>query len=146
MLTLALTEPQRTSGGVGAGSRSSLALRRSRTSSPNGPSLATSPTENEAMLTMHAPGAARPLPIPPISITSPPAPHSPRTTRRNMLATELPESLRKHLLWERKQKNTTAHAVFKRRHTAQNLAILHEHPGSRNGPAGQDSSRNNSWN
>jgi hypothetical protein len=30
---------------------------------------------------------------------------SPRSTRRNMLATELSVSLRQHLLWERKQKN-----------------------------------------
>jgi hypothetical protein len=34
--------------------------------------------------------------------------HSPRTTRRNMLATELTESLRRHLLWERQQKSATA--------------------------------------
>jgi hypothetical protein len=33
----------------------------------------------------------------------PPAAMSPRTTRRNMLATELSESVRKNLLWERQQ-------------------------------------------
>ncbi|PNP56781.1 hypothetical protein THARTR1_03477 [Trichoderma harzianum] len=31
---------------------------------------------------------------------------SPRTTRRNMLGTELTESLRRHLLWERQQRST----------------------------------------
>ncbi|KAI5814152.1 hypothetical protein BZA77DRAFT_319711 [Pyronema omphalodes] len=42
---------------------------------------------------------------------------SPRTTRRNMLHSELTESLRKGLLWERQQKNGNT-AALKRRHTA----------------------------
>ena len=33
---------------------------------------------------------------------------SPRSTRRNMLASELSVSLRQHLLWERQQRNRTA--------------------------------------
>ncbi|OAA38907.1 hypothetical protein ISF_09871 [Cordyceps fumosorosea ARSEF 2679] len=49
---------------------------------------------------------------------------SPRTTRRNMLATELTESLRRHLLWERQQKTSTANAVLKRRHTSHDVANL----------------------
>lgn len=57
---------------------------------------------------------------------------SPRTTRRNMLATELSESLRKHLLWERRQKpanaNNAAQAVLKRRHTAFDMTQLTEFP------------------
>ncbi|KMU75499.1 hypothetical protein CISG_05132 [Coccidioides immitis RMSCC 3703] len=57
------------------------------------------------------------------------AAHSPRTTRRNMLATELTESLRRHLLWERQQKTAPAAAAFKRRHTAHDMANLQEYPG-----------------
>jgi hypothetical protein len=53
---------------------------------------------------------------------------SPRTTRRNMLATELTESLRRHLLWERQQKSSTANAVLKRRHTSQDVASLKQFP------------------
>lgn len=54
---------------------------------------------------------------------------SPRSTRRNMLATELSESLRRHLLWERKQKavgstSATSQAVLKRRHTALDLTNM----------------------
>lgn len=56
---------------------------------------------------------------------------SPRTTRRNMLSTELTESLRQNLLWERQFKNTTAHAFLKRRHTAhENLSKLDQLPNS----------------
>jgi hypothetical protein len=44
---------------------------------------------------------SKPIPMTP-SNTHPPA-HSPRTTRRNMLAMELTESLRRRLLWEREQ-------------------------------------------
>jgi hypothetical protein len=53
---------------------------------------------------------------------------SPRTTRRNMLATELTESLRRHLLWERSQKTSVANAVLKRRHTSHDVANLKQYP------------------
>ncbi len=53
---------------------------------------------------------------------------SPRTTRRNMLSTELTESLRRHLLWERSQKTSTANAVMKRRHTSHDVANLRQYP------------------
>ena len=53
---------------------------------------------------------------------------SPRTTRRHMLATELTESLRRHLLWERQQKTSTANAVLKRRHTSHDVANLQQYP------------------
>jgi hypothetical protein len=79
--------------------------------------------------------------------------HSPRTTRRNMLATELTESLRRHLLWERQQKSATANA-FKRRHTAHDMANLQEYPkGPQQGPAPtstgalqNDVAKTGSWN
>jgi len=53
---------------------------------------------------------------------------SPKTTRRQMLATELTASLRRHLLWERQQKNQTASAVLKRRHTSHDVANLKQYP------------------
>ena len=148
MLTMQLHNPQRATALSNVASRSSPALRRSRTSSPNGPSHPDSSDENEhePVLTMRGPQSSRPMPI--ICTTSnthPPA-HSPRTTRRNMLATELTESLRKHLLWERKQKSTTANAFLKRRHTAQNMAHLQEYPDLKPDPAAVEASKNNSWN
>jgi len=79
-----------------------------------------------------------------------------------MLATELTESLRRHLLWERQQKSTTANAVFKRRHTTHDMANLQEYPGPKGTQKGQkqiqavpigavpakdkETSKNNSWN
>src|SRR5690606_12482717 len=53
---------------------------------------------------------------------------SPRTTRRNMLATELTESLRRNLLRERQQKSSTANAVLKRRHKSTDVANLKQYP------------------
>ena len=118
-------------------------LQRSRHSTPNGPSVAASP-EDESMLEMKGSNITRSKPI--IMTTSnihPPA-LSPRTTRRNMLATELTSSLRKHLLWERQQKNTTANAVLKRRHTAHdNLAQMKQYPSA---SGSGNTSKNNSWN
>jgi hypothetical protein len=54
---------------------------------------------------------------------SQPIPASPRTTRRKMLASELSESLRRNLLWERQHR-----ALIKRRHTSNDLAHLTEFP------------------
>jgi len=121
-----------------AASRSTPALHRSRTSSPNGPSLAASPDSDDAAPLMMKKGlkpiseiprsAAQPI----IQTTTNTTPHqlalSPRTTRRNMLASELTVSLRQHLLWERKQKSQTANAVLKRRHTAHDVANLKQYP------------------
>lgn len=123
-------------------SKSTSALRRSRTSSPSGPSMATSP-EDDSMLDAQEAKISGAKPI--IMTTSnihPPA-LSPRTTRRNMLATELTESLRKHLLWERQQKNTTQLAILKRRHTAHDMVSLQKFPDP---IQSGDTSRNNSWN
>jgi hypothetical protein len=55
------------------------------------------------------------------------AAHSPRTNRRTMLATELTDSLRRGMIWERSQKSMTANAV-KRRHTSTDLVNLQQHP------------------
>jgi Protein of unknown function (DUF3295) len=148
LLTRGLHEPQRAAAMAEAAMKGSSGLRRSRTSSPTGPSVPASPTEN-AEHGLEELGAkitrSKPI-ICTTSNTHPPA-HSPRTTRRNMLATELTESLRRHLLWERQQKSTTANAVFKRRHTAHNeMANLQDFPGPKPRQQVIDASKNNSWN
>jgi hypothetical protein len=111
-----------------ATSRSSSALQRSRTSSPNGPSLAASPDSDDSSALMMKKGlkpmtqmartAAKPIIQTTTNITSHQLALSPRTTRRNMVTTELTASLRLHMINERKQKSQTANAVLKRRHTA----------------------------
>jgi hypothetical protein len=53
---------------------------------------------------------------------------SPRTTRRNMLSTELTESLRRNVLDEQKQKSSTANVVLRRRHTSHHVANLKQYP------------------
>jgi hypothetical protein len=148
MLTMQLHNPQRAMALANPASRSSPALRRSRTSSPNGPSHRDSSDENEgeSVLTMRGPQSSRPMPILNTTTSTHPPAHSPRTTRRNMLATELTESLRKHLLWERKQKSTTANAFLKRRHTARDVAHLQDYPDLKPDHAAVEVSKNNSWN
>lgn len=97
--------------------RSSPALRRSRLTSPNGPSIPASPSEsNKESLAMRGPG------VPPVA-------HSPRTIRRNMLANELTESLRRHLLWEHEQRSAIANAFLKHHHTAHDMKNLQAYPG-----------------
>lgn len=153
LLTMMMHQPSK----MGMPTRSTPALQRSsRVTPPNGPSSGASPDDGEN-LTMKGRDVPRSKPI----IVKPTAQgsgaHSPRTTRRNMLATELTESLRRHLLWERQQKNTTATAVFKRRHTTHDMANLKEYPGPKGAVAGggqrgpsdgsaKDTSKNNSWN
>lgn len=69
-----------------------------------------------------------------------PIPASPRTTRRRMLASELSESLRRNLLWERQHRttiNNTA-AALKRRHTSNDLARLKDFPEGVSGKDGKD--------
>ncbi|KAE8151202.1 dsp1-1 [Aspergillus avenaceus] len=132
LLTMMMHQPTK----MGAPTRSTPALQRSRMTSPNGPSIPASPPDDEDNLTMRGPGVPRSKPI-----IMKPAPqsvaHSPRTTRRNMLATELTESLRRHLLWERQQKSATANAFLKRRHTAHDMANLQEYPGPKGAQKGQ---------
>lgn len=161
LLTMMMHQPARMNPN---GSRSSPALQRSRLSSPNGPSIpASPPDDDEENLTMKGPDVPRSKPIIVRPTPQQPVAHSPRTTRRNMLATELTESLRRHLLWERQQKSSTANAVFKRRHTAHDMANLQEYPGPKgaqkqgqgvgvsganatNQAKDKDTSKNNSWN
>ncbi|KAL7755458.1 hypothetical protein ACKLNR_014556 [Fusarium oxysporum f. sp. zingiberi] len=107
----------------------------------NGPSLAASPNNSDEaplmMKGMLGPGL-KPIHKVPRSDAQPimtgcnkvqsQAALSPRTTRRNMVATELTESLRRHLRWERQQKSSTANAVLKRRHTSNGVANLKQYP------------------
>ncbi|OQD74039.1 hypothetical protein PENDEC_c012G07041 [Penicillium decumbens] len=140
LLTMMMHQPSKMQGNA---FRSSPALHRSRLTSPNGPSIPASPAEkDDENLTMRGPGVPRSKPI---TMKSPPPPsavaHSPRTTRRNMLATELTESLRRHLLWERQQKSATANAFLKRRHTAHDMKNLQEYPkGPHRAPGGPSTS------
>lgn len=122
LLTTMMHQGDRAQALQNAASRSSPAIRRSRTTTPNGPSTGNSPQEDAGL--MMRPQASRSKPI--IMTTSnvhPPA-LSPRTTRRNMLQTELTASLRSNLLWERQQKNSTTNAVNKRAQSAVSIPAL----------------------
>ncbi|EAQ85202.1 hypothetical protein CHGG_09216 [Chaetomium globosum CBS 148.51] len=125
------------------GSSSTSAIPRTR-ATLNGPSLVASPNDSdEAPLMMKRGGTARAPPmrsineIPrstaqPINVNASGMQHhaalSPRTTRRNMLSTELTDSLRRSLLRERSEKAKTANAVLKRRHTSTDVANLKQYP------------------
>jgi hypothetical protein len=120
LLTTQLHEGDRAQALQNAASRSSPAIRRSRTTTPNGPSTGNSPQEEGLMMRQ----LSKPKPI--IQTTSnqfPPA-MSPRSTRRNMMQQELTGSLRQNLLWERQQKNATSNAVAKRQQSAVSLPAL----------------------
>ena len=129
LLTTLMHEPDRAKALANAASRSTPAIRRSGRDTPNPPSVATSPNPSaqNQVLTQETT-----LPKPIIMTTS--NTHqgqlalSPRTTRRNMLSTELTESLRKNLLWERQHRSTGNLAALKRRHTSQDVKNLRQHP------------------
>lgn len=128
LLTSALHEPDRARALADAATRSTPALRRSRTSTPNGPSLATTPNPSIPIAwSGHNATAARPIAMA-SSTTQLQLALSPRTTRRNMLSTELTESLRKNLLWERQHRSTGNLAALKRRHTSNDVKNLRQHP------------------
>lgn len=135
LITLALAQNDR--------SQSTSALRARVT--PNGPSFRGSPKagspndSDEAPLMMKGMrssnlkpirevprSSAQPIQAAPTYIHAQAA-HSPRTNRRTMLATELTDSLRRGMIWERHQKSMTANAV-KRRHTSTDLVNLQQHP------------------
>lgn len=142
LLSTLLGEPNRATAHANTGLRPTPALR-SRTTSPQGPSVAPSPSKDSPISLLGGLKIkARPI-MTAVNI-HPPA-LSPRTTRRNMLATELTESLRQNLLWERKQQVTTAQAALKRRHTTHaEMSKLAEYPQLNH--MSKDASKNNSWN
>ena len=127
MLTTMMHEPDRAKALANAASWSSPALRRSRQTSPNGPS-ATPPPRMQEYIPFHAPEPAKPQPIMVATPTGQQLALSPRTTRRNMLSTELTESLRKNLLWERQHKSSNNLAAMKRRHTSHDIKNLKQLP------------------
>lgn len=130
LLTTLMHEPDRAKALANAASRSTPAIRRSRTATPSGPSLATSP-ETGSHSQLQVPGLEVPRSKPIIMTTSNTHQQlslSPRTTRRNMLSTELTESLRKNLLWERQHKSTGNLAALKRRHTSNDVKNLKQLP------------------
>ncbi|KAK4636333.1 hypothetical protein CLAFUW4_00398 [Fulvia fulva] len=126
LLTTMMHEPDRAKALQNAASKSQPALRRSRTSTPNGPSVAASPTENGFL----QPKGQKSIPKPILTTTNTTQPLalSPRSTRRHMLSTELTESLRKNLLWERQHRSTGNLAAMKRRHTSNDVKNLKQHP------------------
>lgn len=147
LLTTQLNESDRKFAFANQASKVVPQLQRSRTMILRGPSTGTSPEDEEdAALAMRGSKLTRSKPIIMTTTNTHPPTLSPRTTRRNMLATELTESLRKHLLWERQQKSTTATAVLKRRHTALDVTNLQEYPYATDGRDNKDTSKNNSWN
>ncbi|KAL1584209.1 hypothetical protein WHR41_07232 [Cladosporium halotolerans] len=129
MLTTLMHEPDRARAMANEASRSTPALRRSRTTTPNGPSVAGSPVPS---VQLHAPIQEPTRSKPIIMTTSNTIPQqlalSPRTTRRNMLSTELTESLRKNLLWERQHRSTGNLTALKRRHTSTDVKNLKQQP------------------
>lgn len=94
-------------------------IRRSRTTTPNGPSIGNSPQEDSGLMMRQQASRAKPI-ILTTSNVHPPA-LSPRTTRRLMLQNELSGSLRQNLLWERQQKNATTNAAMRRAATTTDL-------------------------
>ncbi|KAF4970951.1 hypothetical protein FZEAL_9946 [Fusarium zealandicum] len=140
LITLMLAQNERARTLGNHASQSTSAIPRSRIAH-HGPSLGASPNDSDEaplmMKGMRGPGLkpiheiprsnAQPIMTGPNHVQAQAA-LSPRTTRRNMLATELTESLRRHLLWERQQKSSTANAVLKRRHTSHDVANLKQYP------------------
>ena len=145
MLSMQLDQNQKrtTSGLQNENSRSQPAFRRSRTTSPTGPSLPGSPDDNDDEPGLMMRGSkTKPKPIVMNTTNGPKTmAHSPRTARRNMLSTELTESLRRNLLWERQQKSQTATAFLKRSRNAQSMANLQ----GAGGPSAPDRNHQ-SWN
>lgn len=122
LLTTLMHEGDRAQALQNAASRSTPAIRRSRATTPNGPSTGNSPQEDGGLMMRQQATRSKPI-IMTTSNVHPPA-LSPRTTRRNMLQTELTQSLRQNLLWERQQKNATTNAVNKRAQSAVSVPAL----------------------
>jgi hypothetical protein len=148
MLTMQLHNPQRNTTLANGASRSSPTLHRSCTPSSAGPSHpgSSDKTGVEPLPTIHGLKSGPAMSIICTTINTHPHLDSPKTIRRNMRSIELSESLRKSLLWERRQTSTIATAFLKRRHTAQNIAHLQKYPDIKPDPATAESPKNNFWN
>jgi hypothetical protein len=119
LLTTMMHEGDRAQAMQNAAQRQQPPIRRSRTSTPNGPSIGNSPQEDSGLMMRQQASRAKPI-IMTTSNVHPPA-LSPRTTRRLMLQNELSGSLRQNLLWERQQKNATTNAAMRRAATTTDL-------------------------
>ena len=143
LLTTMMHQSDRAAALAGEASKTTSTRRRSGTTSGNESSAVGSPEDDDSALEMEGNDITRSKPIiMTTSYTHPPA-LSPRSTRKGMLSNELTESLRKHILWERQMKNTTANAHLQRRHTAHDVANLQQYP---NRQGSQATSKTNSWN
>lgn len=122
LLTSMMHQGDRTQAFQNVAIRSSTALRVKWSSTPlNGPSTSNSPQDEGLMMQPQMPRSG------PIIMTTSnvhPPMLSPRTTRRNMLQTELTQSLRQNLLWERQQKNAMTKSVNKRAQSAASIPGL----------------------
>ncbi|GAP87045.2 putative duf1752-domain-containing protein [Rosellinia necatrix] len=161
LLSLMLTgQEERAKGLSNYASHSTPAIAQRTRQLQHAPGAAASPNDSDDNLEMRK--GSRRTPLNPIAeiprssaqpIATKPTTHyhhqaalSPRTTRRNMLATELTESLRRQLLWERQQKSSTANAVLKRRHTSHDMANLKQYPETSYMNKSKDEINANSWN
>lgn len=146
LLTSLMGQSDRAAAFQSMASKSTPALKRSKTSSRFSPPSTGAPLqEEEPTGPTPDPHATPNKPIIMTTSNTHSLAFSPRTTRRHMLASEMTESLRKSVLWERQQKKSTANAFVQRRHTAQNLTNLGEYPGEGDDES-KDGSKNNSWN
>ncbi len=140
LLTLMFEQNERQKNLSNQASLSASAIMPSRVTA-SGPTLGASPNDSDEgplMMRGMRPSGLKPISEVPRSSARPIAAQtncvyaqaalSPGTTRRNMLSTELTESLRRNLLWERQQKTSTANAVLKRRHTSHDVANLRQFP------------------
>lgn len=143
LITLMLERNDRQAKLGNGASQSTSAIHQGRRPPRQGPSFVSSPNDSDDSPLMMKKGTRPAPPLKPINeiprsaaqpILTPAlnthhqAALSPRTTRRNMLSTELTESLRRHLVWERSQKSSTVNAVLKRRHTSHDVANLKQYP------------------
>lgn len=124
LLTNMLHQQDRAKALQNAASRSTPAIRRSRTSDPNGP-LNLAAMEARPQTQLHRARASPSFEIDQTAESMPIA-LSPRTNRRNMLSTELTGSLRKHLLWERQQRNPGSKPLRNRQYRSE-LALTDHH-------------------
>ena len=144
MLSMQLHQNRRISGLQNENSRSQPAFRRSRTSSPNGPSMPSSPEDHDdepGLMMQGTKTKAKPIIMTTTNAQQGMA-HSPRTARQQMLATELSQTLRRNLLWERQQKSQAANAFLKRSRNALSMANL-QTAGGHHEP---QENNNQSWN
>lgn len=131
LLSTMLHEPDRAVALANAASKSTPVLRKR----PSPPLPQYDTPARSAAIPQSKPIMAAANPYPPA--------FSPRTTRRNMLATELTESLRHHMLWERRPRGAATASDLKRRHTSHDVKNLMDYPQ----PYPQkQTSKNNSWN